>query len=564
MKQNDVNYVETVGRVKSVFFPKEKRCLIRLQVGYNMPEFFCVDDNAEYVKNNIQSGDFLRIISNIQSSYIKKLHKNVSTLFVNRIIKLSDTYCFERLKNEFYVRGEVKNAKYLDQSKILRVLVKTETFGHVSTVPLSFYNPSSELLNLKAGDIVQKSGMIQTMRKVVDGKLVYYQNFVVKEPLRKQKIVSAIGHRDGVWYIDDVSDCINGGSKHQVCSVCGQTIRTEMIPANGHQYTSVVTPPTCIDDGYTIYTCSVCGNSYMDSIVKAIDHTNKTTTTKATTAKDGKIVTACTICGKISKTVVIPKVASISLSATSYTYDGKVKTPTVTVKDSKKNTLKYNTDYTVTYASGRKMPGQYAVKITFKGNYSGSKTLYFTILPGVTSKIATATNSSAIKIAWKAVPGATGYQIFQYDAKTKKYVTLKTTTGTSYTVTKLKSGTNYKFAVKAYSTVNGKVYWASGYKTVTATTNPGTPTLKVTAGSKKAALSWTKQTGATGYVIYMATSQNGKYSRIATLKGNSKVSYTKTGLTKGKTYYFKVAAYTVANGKTLYSGYSSVKAVKIK
>ena len=188
MKQNDVNYVETVGRVKSVFFPKEKRCSIRLQVGYNMPEFFCVDDNAEYVKNNIQSGDFVKIIANIQSSYIKKLHKNVSTLFVNRIIKLSDTYCFERLKNEFYVRGEVKNAKYLDQSKILRVLVRTETCGHISTVPLSFYNPSPELLNLKAGDIIQKSGMIQTMRKVVDGKPVYYQNFVVKEPIRKRKI----------------------------------------------------------------------------------------------------------------------------------------------------------------------------------------------------------------------------------------------------------------------------------------------------------------------------------------------------------------------------------------
>ena len=62
----------------------------------------------------------------------------------------------------------------------------------------------------------------------------------------------------------------------------------------------------------------------------------------------------------------------------------------------------------------------------------------------------------------------------------------------------------------------------------------------------------------------MATSKNGKYSRIATLKGNSKVSYTKTRLTKGKTYYFKVAAYTVANGKMLYSSFSSVKAVKIK
>lgn len=189
MKQNDVNYVETVGRVKSVFFPKEKRCLIRLQVGYNMPEFFCADDTAEYVLNNIQNGDFVKIIANIQSSYIIKLHKNVSTLFVTRIIKLSGTCCFERPKNEFYIRGEVKNAKYLDRSNILRVLVRTETFGHVSTVPLSFYNPGRELLiSLKAGDIIQKSGMIQTMKKIVDGKPVYYQNFVVKEPIRKRKI----------------------------------------------------------------------------------------------------------------------------------------------------------------------------------------------------------------------------------------------------------------------------------------------------------------------------------------------------------------------------------------
>ena len=199
-----------------------------------------------------------------------------------------------------------------------------------------------------------------------------------------------------------------------------------------------------------------------------------------------------------------------------------------------------------------------------QSSYSGSKTLYFTILPGVTSKTATSTNSSAIKIAWKAVPGATGYRVYYYNPSTKKYTALKTTTGTSYTVTKLKSGTSYKFAVKAYTIVNGKVYWYSGYKTITATTNPGTPTLKVTAGTKKAALSWNKQTGATGYAVYMATSKNGKYTKIATLKGNTKVSFTKTGLTKGKTYYFKVAAYTVANGKTLYSSFSSVKAVKIK
>ena len=417
-------------------------------------------------------------------------------------------------------------------------------------------------------------------------------------------------HTESIWIVDKDYDCVNGGTKHTECTVCHTVIKTEAIPAKGHEYVDTVTAPTCTTDGYTTHTCSVCGNTYTDSVVPATGHKNseavkenvvaatctangsydlvvycsvchleisrnsivtdkfshsyQTKTTPATTAKDGKIVTACTVCGKISKTVVIPKIASISLSSVSYTYDGKVKTPTVTVKNNKGTTLKKGTDYTVTYASGRKTPGQYAVKITFKGNYSESKTLYFTILPGITNSIATATNSLAIKLVWKAVPGATGYQVFLYDAKTKKYVTLKTTTGTSYTVSKLKSGTSYKFAVRAYTIVNGKVYWASGYKTITATTNPGTPTLKVTAGSKKAALSWNKQTGATGYVVYMATSKNGKYSKIATLKGNSSVTYTKTGLTKGKTYYFKVAAYTVANGKTLYSGYSSVKAVKVR
>ena len=346
----------------------------------------------------------------------------------------------------------------------------------------------------------------------------------------------------------------------------------DYIYVNGKKYTGDQLAGKTITVSGNTLTVQLVSDSYgnyygysIDKIeVTKIEHTNKTTTTKATTAKDGKIVTACTICGKLSKTVVILRIASISLSSTSYTYNGKVKTPTATVKSSKGTTLKNGTDYTVSYASGRKMPGQYAVKITLKGNYSGSKTLYFTILPGVTSKIATATNSSAIKLTWKAVPGATGYRVFQYDSKTKKYVTLKTTTGTSYTVTKLRSGTNYIFAVRAYTIVNGKVYWASGYKTITATTNPGTPTLKVTAGTKKATLSWNKQTGATGYVVYMATSQNGKYSKIATLKGNSSVTYTKTGLTKGRTYYFKVAAYTVANGKTLYSSFSSVKAVKIK
>ena len=438
--------------------------------------------------------------------------------------------------------GECSNLATIKIGNNLETIDKN-AFTGISNIPDVYYEGSEAEWKNIAIDL--------TNDKIIWGNM-YYNADITHEHVYTEEITKQ-------------ATCTETGIKVFTCE-CGKRY-TETIPATGHIIAiDKAAVPTCTKSGKTEGKhCSVCKTVFVaQQTLSAKGHTYKTTTTVATAAKDGKIVTACTVCGKISKTVVIPKIASISLSSTSYTYDGKVKTPSVTVKDSKGKTLKNGTDYTVAYASGRKTPGQYAVKITFKGNYSGSKTLYFTILPGVTSKIATATNSSAVKIAWKAVPGATGYRVYQYDAKTKKYVTLKTTTATSYTVTKLKSGTSYKFAVKAYSTVNGKVFWASGYKTITATTNPGTPTLKVTAGSKKAALSWNKQTGATGYVVYMATSNNGKYSKIATLKGNSSVTYTKTGLTKGKIYYFKVAAYTVANGKTLYSSFSSVKAVKIK
>ena len=379
-------------------------------------------------------------------------------------------------------------------------------------------------------------------------------------------------------------------------------------------------------------------------------HTAKTTTTKATLTADGKTVTTCTVCEKTIKTTVIPKVGSIKLSATKYNYDGKAKTPTVTVADSDGKTIAA-ANYTVAYKNNTNA-GTASVTVTFKGDYyTGSKTLSFSILPGVTtkltatptsttvklswnavpgatayrvflyntstkkyttlknttatsytatglknaasykfavrayasgvwadsfktvtattcpgvtSKIVTASSASAIKLTWKAVSGATGYRVFLYNTSTKKYTKLKDTTATSYTASKLNSGTNYKFAVKAYKIIDGKVYWADSYKEITATTKPGTPTLKVTAGSKKATLFWNKQTGASGYVVYMATSKTGKYSRVAVVKGGSTVKYTKTGLTTGKTYYFKVAAYKTVSGKNIYGSFSTVKYAKIK
>ena len=94
---------------------------------------------------------------------------------------------------------------------------------------------------------------------------------------------------------------------------------------------------------------------------------------------DGKVVFRAR---NFDKGVYVPKydininlyIKNIKLSKKSYKYDGKAKKPTVTVKDvyGKKVAKKY---YIVKYQKGRKNPGKYKVKVTFKGKYKKAGTI---------------------------------------------------------------------------------------------------------------------------------------------------------------------------------------------
>ncbi len=283
--------------------------------------------------------------------------------------------------------------------------------------------------------------------------------------------IPATGHK----YATEMhaATCTSIGVSIKKCTVCGTVASASTTPAKGHSFVSEITAATCTSIGYETKTCKTCGECHFVRKIPATGHTLKTDVEPATFTESGLSTTSCKTCETITKATLIKRIASVTLSATKFTYNGKNQSPTVVVKDSAGKTLRKNIDYTVSAPSVRKNPGKYAVKVTFKGNYSGEKMLYFTIAPG-------------------------------------------------------------------------------------------TPTLSVTAGAKKATLKWNKQTGATGYVVYMATSKTGKYTKIATIKNNGTVSMTKTGLTTGKTYYFKVAAYTTSGGSTIYGSYSSVKSVKVK
>lgn len=170
-----------------------------------------------------------------------------------------------------------------------------------------------------------------------------------------------------------------------------------------------------------------------------------------------------------------------------------------------------------------------------------------------------------VKISWKKVSGATGYQVYQYDAKTKKYVRKATVKGTSYTKGNLTTGTKYSFKVRAYKTVNGKTTY-SGYSKVVSATPTLSKALKPTAQNTTKGVvkvSWKKVSGATGYQIVRSTKQNGTYKSIYKSKNANTLSYSNKGLKKGSKYYYKVRAYKKVGTKTVYGSYSTAVSVKV-
>ena len=96
--------------------------------------------------------------------------------------------------------------------------------------------------------------------------------------------------------------------------------------------------------------------------------------------------------------------------------------------------------------------------------------------------------------------------------------------------------------------------------------NPAKPKkLTVKAKSKgKNVISWEKVKGASGYIVYRATSKNGKYSAIKTLTKSSAKSYTDSKAKSKKKYYYKVAAYKKVGSAKIAGAMTSPKSVKTK
>ncbi len=215
-------------------------------------------------------------------------------------------------------------------------------------------------------------------------------------------------------------------------------------------------------------------------------------TVKPTYTEDGYTENYCLTCGRKSKTDIVPKKTLPSTKITGFTPAASSVTLTwdkVSAASGYK-LLKYNST-TKKYVQVKKVTGASNVSADVTGLSSG-KTYKFKVQPYVTQngKTANASESAAftavtkpaktsitktsstknsVTLKWKKVT-ASGYKVQQYNAKTKKWKSVKTLSSskTSFKITKLKKNTSYKFRIVAYKKLGSKSYngAASAAKTV--------------------------------------------------------------------------------------------------
>ncbi len=240
--------------------------------------------------------------------------------------------------------------------------------------------------------------------------------------------------------------------------------------------------------------------------------------------------------------------------------------PKITLKRLNGTELTYGTHYTLKWSKENSFyAGNYTVTVKLLAPYEGTRKIKYTIVPGVTKKIETKPSTDSITLKWNEADEATGYRVYQYNSKTKAWKKIASVKTNTYTVKKLKAGTDYKFRIKSYTKLsNGDVIFSTKYKTIETATKPLTPTVKLASiKSGTATITWTNVSGESGYQVYYSTGKNGTYKKVNSYKAET-LKATKSKLTRGKTYYFKVRAYKKTPSGTVFGSFSSVKSVKIK
>jgi len=309
---------------------------------------------------------------------------------------------------------------------------------------------------------------------------------------------------------------------------------------------------TCMTHGLTDgIRCSVCNMIIVEqSLLELGEHQydDMWIIQIATLEKDGEIGGSCEICQEVM-TEAVARVTDFSLSKYNYNYGDTMHLPEVTVTDAEGKILMENVDYSVTYPTEVKTAGTYPVTVSGEGKYSFSKRLTFAIKPLYLEEAylqkTDYTYTGRECTPFVIVKDKDGRVLVQDKDYTVAYPMGRTNVGI-YPI-RIKGIGNYRGSAiltfrilpKAVSAIKAECVGYNGVR-----------------------LNWTKAAGATGYRIYYRRPGSSAFTLLADTRNTH---YTKTNLTKGMTYYFKVVPYySQAGSSTKYYSTATGKVISVR
>ena len=235
----------------------------------------------------------------------------------------------------------------------------------------------------------------------------------------------------------------------------------------------------------------------------------------------------------------------LTLSETSYVYDGTYKKPAATVTFGGK-VLQEGKDYTISYRNNLNV-GVTTVIATGMGDYTGYTSKNFTItkraMAGGTVSVASSVSFTGSNITPSVTVKVAGRTL---------------TSGTDYTV----SYSNNKNVGKATVKITGKGNYSGSLNAKFDIVPAKQQIQKLETKYKGFYIDWAQKGSATGYDVEYSVNANMSGAVSKHLTANKPDTLTVNGLSGDKTYYVRVRSYTNVNGKVYYGAWSDVKSIK--
>ncbi len=235
----------------------------------------------------------------------------------------------------------------------------------------------------------------------------------------------------------------------------------------------------------------------------------------------------------------------LTLSETSYVYDGTYKKPAATVTLDGK-VLQEGKDYTISYRNNLNV-GVTTVIATGMGDYTGYTSKNFTItkraMAGGTVSVASSVSFTGSNITPSVTVKVAGRTL---------------TNGTDYTV----SYSNNKNVGTSNVYVYGKGNYSGSLSAKFDIVPAKQQIQKLETRYKGFYIDWAQKGSATGYDVEYSVNSNMSGAVSKHLTANKPDTLTVSGLSGDKTYYVRVRSYTNVNGKVYYGAWSDVKSIK--